>query len=381
MAQIEIVIDDREQKVIPFFNGYNMPPNITFNVARINHGDYSIIYKNHILFVIERKTWTDLASSLRDGRKENNKKLLKIREETKCQLIYLIEGNPIPSSNKVFSRVPYKALRSHLDHLAFRDGIHMVYSKDTEHTVERIVELVKNYLTITPSPLIALDIKDADTKKDIDRRNTDELKKDGGESYKSGEIHEPPEPHIEKTPIEILKEKVPISDDVVIYKIWCCVPNITEKTACLFINKGYHISDLILGKLSKTEIYSTKYPNGYIIGNKRSEVIWNSTRIVKTHVNPIFIKMLNQVNGITKITALAILNVISFEKLLNGDISIKELSEIKKSQVGRKLGVKAASDIIKWFSKSNSGGVDGTVSVIDDSASISDVSTGFGDSI
>ena len=395
MAQIEIVIDDREQKVIPFFNGYDMPPNITFNVARINHGDYSIIYKNHILFVIERKTWTDLASSLRDGRKENNKKLLKIREETKCQLIYLIEGNPIPSSNKVFSRVPYKALRSHLDHLAFRDGMHMVYSKDTEHTVERIVELVKNYLTITPSPLIALDIKESEdkrntyTKKDIDRRNTDELKKDGGESYKSGET---PEPHIEKTqieilkektpieilkektPIEILKEKVPISDDVVIYKIWCCVPNITEKTACLFINKGYHISDLILGKISKNEIYSTKYPNGYIIGNKRSEVIWNSTRIVKTHINPIFIKMLNQVNGITKITALAILNVISFEKLLNGDISIKELSEIKKSQAGRKLGVKAASDLIKWFSKSNSGVVGGTVSVIDDSANISDVS-------
>jgi ERCC4-type nuclease len=400
MAQIEIVIDDREQKVIPFFNGYAMPPNITFNVARINHGDYSIIYKNHILFVIERKTWTDLASSLRDGRKENNKKLLKIREETKCQLIYLIEGNPIPSSNKVFSRVPYKALRSHLDHLAFRDGMHMVYSKDTEHTVERIVELVKNYLTITPSPLIALDIKDteekrnADIKKDTDRGNTDDSKKDGGESYKSGETPEPLEPHIEilkektpieilkeKTPIEILKEKVPISDDVVIYKIWCCVPNITEKTACLFINKGYHISDLILGKISKNEIYSTKYSNGYIIGNKRSEVIWNSTRIVKTHINPIFIKMLTQVNGITKITALAILNVISFEKLLNGDISIKELSEIKKSQAGRKLGVKAASDLIKWFSKSNSGGVDGTVSVIDDSASISDVSTGFGDSI
>ena len=366
MAQIEIVIDDREQKVIPFFNGYTMPPNITFNVSRINHGDYSIIYKNHILFVIERKTWTDLASSLRDGRKENNKKLLKIREETKCQLIYLIEGNPIPSSNKVFSRVPYKALRSHLDHLAFRDGMHMVYSKDTEHTVERIVELVKNYLTITPSPLIALDIKETDTK-----RTTDELKKDGGESYKSDEIPELPEPHIEKTPIEILKEKVPISDDIVIYKIWCCVPNITEKTACLFINKGYHISDLILGKLSKNEIYSTKYSNGYIIGNKRSEVIWNSTRIVKTHVNPIFIKMLTQVNGITKITALAILNVISFEKLLNGDISIKELSEIKKSQAGRKLGVKAASDLIKWFSKSISGGVDGSVSVIDDSSSIS----------
>ena len=343
MAQIEIVIDDREQKIIPFFNGFVMPPNITFKVSRINHGDYSIIYKNHILFVIERKTWNDLAASLKDGRKENTKKLLKIREETKCQLIYLIEGNPIPASTKKFCRVPYKALRSHLDHLAFRDGIHMVYSKDNEHTVERIVELVKNYLTITPSPLDKLDELDV---LNI-TRTIDDLKKNGGELN---------EQIIKKTPIEILKEKVPISTDAINYKIWECVPNITEKTACLFINNGYHISDLILGKISKKEIYSMKYANGYIIG-KRSEVIWNSTRCVENIENTIFIKMMSQLNGITKSTASIILNTISFESLLTGNISIQTISEIKKSQSSRKIGIKAASDIIKWFSNSgtNSG--------------------------
>ena len=56
MNQIEIIVDDREQKVIPYFNGITMPPNMTFQVSRVNFGDYSVLYKGHILFIIERKT-------------------------------------------------------------------------------------------------------------------------------------------------------------------------------------------------------------------------------------------------------------------------------------------------------------------------------------
>lgn len=327
MAQIDIVIDDREQHVIPYFNSAEMPPNIKFKVSRINHGDYSVLYKDYILFIIERKTWKDLAASLQDGRKENVKKLLKIREETGCQLIYLIEGNPIPKPTIKFCRVPYKALRSHLDHLAFRDGIHMVYSQNIKNTVDRILELIKNYLTITPSPLIEIDILT-----------------DGYEIPNN----------IDGGGITKLKEKTPVTDESIIYKIWCCVPNITEKTACLFINKGYHISDLILGNISKDSIYSMTYPNGYIIG-KRSEKIWKSTRLStetpNTDINNVFIKMLTQINGITKKTASTILNNISFEKLLKGEIPPDEIKEILKSANGRKVGPKISNDIIKWFVK------------------------------
>lgn len=333
MAQIDIVIDDREQHVIPHFNSVEMPPNITFKVSRINHGDYSVLYKDYILFIIERKTWKDLAASLRDGRKENVKKLLKIREETGCQLIYLIEGNPIPKSTMKFCRVPYKALRSHLDHLAFRDGIHMVYSQNIKNTVERILELIKNYLTITPSPLIEID------------------KLTGGVEMTENSTR--------GDGIDKLKEKIPVTDESINYKIWCCVPNITEKTACLFVDRGYHISDLILGNnISKDSIYSMKYPNGYIIG-KRSEKIWQSTRIHPAIVNDInslstnaiFIKMLTQINGITKNIASIILNNISFEKLLKGEISPDEIKEIHKSANGRKVGPKISGYIIKFFVK------------------------------
>jgi ERCC4-type nuclease len=358
MDQIEIIVDDREQKVIPYFNGITMPPNMTFKVSRVNHGDYSVLYKDYILFIIERKTWTDLAASLRDGRKENNKKLFKIRQATGCHLIYLIEGNPIPSSTTKFGRVPYKALRSHLDHLAFRDGVHMVYSKNNKNTVERIIELVKNYLTITPSPLIEIDKLVEQT------QNNGECKTGGG--------------------IDKLKEKIPITANTIIYKIWCCVPNITEKTACLFINKGYHISDLILGNIKKEEIYTMKYPNGYVIG-KRSEKIWTSTRPNDTNPkNPVFIKMLTQLNGITKKTAEIILNKISFKKILNGGVSIDEIKEIHKSPEGRKVGPKASGEIIRWFSKSESSiilsepsedtSIISSISAVDNSLAYGDVS-------
>ena len=314
---INIIIDDRERHVMPYFNEFVMPPNITYAVDRITYGDYSVLYKENILFVIERKTWKDLASSIRDGRKENVNKLLKLRTDTGCQILYLIEGNPIPSADTKFCRIPYKALRSHLDHLAFRDNIHIVHSKDIKNTVSRIVELITNYLTISPSPLLKFDTLPL-------------------EIQEQGSIK--------------LKEKIQKSPESLIYKIWCCIPNITEKTACLFIDEKYHISDLILGKITKDKIYSMKYTNGYIIG-KRSEKIWSSSRISDNNI-PIFIKMLSQINNVTKKTASTILTNISFEKILNGESSIDCIKEIQKT-ANRKVGIKVATEIIKCFLKKN----------------------------
>jgi ERCC4-type nuclease len=307
---IEIIVDTRERMVIPFFNEYSNSLDVKFSIQQVNVGDYSILYNGNILFVIERKTWKDLASSMRDGRKHNVNKMIKLREDTGCQIIYLIEGNPLPPSNTKFCRVPYKALRSHLDHLSFRDNIHIVHSKNTKHTVERIYELIKNFLSIKPSPLLKYDIAG------------------------SGE--------------EQLKEKTEITPEAINYKIWCCVPGINEITASLFIHKGYHISDLVLGKISKDEIYALKYSNNSIIGS-RSNKIWNNSRINET-TEIYFIKMLSQISGITKKTAEIILKSINLEELLNDNININTLSEIKKSP-NRKVGNKIASSILLYFIK------------------------------
>ena len=79
---MNIIIDDRERSVIPFFDSIkNNKNNITYKVSRINYGDYSVNYNNNIIFIIERKTWKDLSQSIRDGRKDNIAKLIELRDK------------------------------------------------------------------------------------------------------------------------------------------------------------------------------------------------------------------------------------------------------------------------------------------------------------
>ena len=71
---MELIIDDRESKVVPYFNSselFTKSDDITFKVDRCNIGDYCISFNKEIVIIIERKSWKDLASSIRDGRKEN----------------------------------------------------------------------------------------------------------------------------------------------------------------------------------------------------------------------------------------------------------------------------------------------------------------------
>lgn len=315
MEQIQIIVDDREQHVIPYFNEFESHPTIVYKIMRVNIGDYNVIYKGNILMSIERKTWKDLAGSIKDGRKENVNKMIKLREEVGCHLFYLIEGNPLPKPNVKYGRISSKNLRSHLDHLMLRDNIHIIYSKDKKNTVERIFQLVQNYLSIKPSPL----------------NKFNDMTKN---SSKNGEG------------IAKLKEKIIITPESIVYKIWCCVPNITEKTSNLFINQGYHISDLILGNITKDQIFSMKYENGYIIG-ARSNKIWNCSRI-KTSNNKVFIKMLSCIPGITKKTADIILSTISFDDLIKGNIDLNTISSIKKTEK-TKIGPCAGVNVLKYF--------------------------------
>ena len=141
---MNIIIDDREKKIIEIIDNYK----IDYKIERINIGDIAICYYNKIIAIIERKTWNDLSSSIIDGRKENVNKLLLLRNKIDCKIFYFIEGNIDPKPNSRFNRIAYKNLRSHLDHLIFRDDIHIIHTKNTDCLINRIIELMNNYLTI-----------------------------------------------------------------------------------------------------------------------------------------------------------------------------------------------------------------------------------------
>ena len=144
-----IIVDDRERAIFPYLEQPAKASQISYAIRRINVGDYAICCDKQIKMIIERKTWEDLAASFRDGRKANVAKLLSARQETGCILTYLIEGPACPRPGALFGRIPINNLRAHLDHLALRDNIHIIYSSDLAYSGMRLFELAKNMRSLT----------------------------------------------------------------------------------------------------------------------------------------------------------------------------------------------------------------------------------------
>jgi ERCC4-type nuclease len=306
-----IVIDKRERAIIPFFKQLQSNAGIPYFVEHMTTGDIAICYRSYILIIIERKTWADLGSSIKDGRKSNIEKLKRLRTDTECQVAYLIEGNPCPNPTTKYARIPQKNLRSHLDHLAFRDGVHMIYAKSCNDTARRVFELTKNYGTITPSPL-----------KKIDKLLDGDEPKTGGE--------------------EKLRTKHESSDELILFKMWCSFPYITEKTANLFVTGGYKLKDLILDNIPKKNIAVMKYASGTLIGTKRAANMIKFAKLQKTQV-----KIMSEIPSVTAKTAKLILEKFSIEELLE-ITEVDKISKIQKTEKA-KIGVASAKKIIKFL--------------------------------
>jgi ERCC4-type nuclease len=309
---MEIIVDDREKAIIPHMETASEKYHIDYKVQRNTVGDYVIVYKGYILLVIERKTWTDLSASMRDGRKENIEKLIKLRESTGCQIAYLIEGNATPSVDKKYGRLPVKNLRAHLDHLAFRDGVHMIYSKDEEYTANRLFELAQNYFSIKTV------IKEID----ILETTSDEVSKVQDKQTMSIGINE-----------QLLR----------------CVPGVGSIISTLLAELGITILSLYNEEHTDEEISRIKYPTGSAVGIEKGRRIALGTKKMidsSSAVNKkIHIRILSTVPLISKTTAEKILDNYSLSDIMSGNVSIEDIANIQRSTKS-KIGKKAAENII-----------------------------------
>lgn len=336
MSNLKLTIDARERAVIPFFKEEN--PNIDLEVKQIQIGDYAISHGDNILFCIERKSWRDLSGSIKDGRIENVNKLISLREKTNCKLFYLIEGRARNAPNKRFARIPYKSLLSHLDHLMFRDNIHIIYSNDEEDTAVRLIELCNSYLTLNIKPTIGAGGVSLEGVEGVSASSVENPGGVDGQSIDGA-----------STNIALLTTVIPKTDLQIIYNLWCAIPQITTKTATLFIDANYHISDLILGKITKETISTIRYPNGTIIGKRADKIIK-----IKDSDDPAnykhYCNIIAEIPGVTKKTAMIILMKATFDELITGHLSINELSLIKKTEKS-KIGDSVAKKIYKFLVK------------------------------
>jgi ERCC4-type nuclease len=312
---LKLVVDDRERAVIPFFK--DEYEDIEIEVKRIQIGDYVIMQGDHILFAIERKSWVDLSASIKDGRTKNVDKLISLREQTGCKIFYLIEGKTRSAPTKRYARIPFKSLQTHLDHLMVKNNIFMVYSSNAEDSAVRLIEFCTNYLSLNITG-----------GKNIFTDRDEEIVTNG--------INE----------MSLLTTTVKKTDLQIIYNLWSQIPNITSKTATLFIEK-YHISDLFLGNISKDEISTLKYPNSTIIGKRAAKII--AVQDNDNHQNyKHYCNILAELPMITKKTAAKVLLEVTFNDLLRGELSEETIANIQKTPKV-KVGKAAAANIYKFL--------------------------------
>jgi ERCC4-type nuclease len=129
----KITIDCREKLLIDICKDKG----ISIHIKQLDIGDIIITDKDDKVFcIMERKSLTDLSSSIRDGRYSEQKNRL-LKNFSKKNIMYLIEDYISFSSLALCS----KKVESSIIHSLFRDEIKIMFTINANDTVAAIVSI------------------------------------------------------------------------------------------------------------------------------------------------------------------------------------------------------------------------------------------------
>lgn len=131
-----IEVDYREKKFIELTKKYKQLDNIIY-VKNLNIGDI-IIYNENNRIIIERKTETDLISSIKDGRYKEQKIRLLNENNNNTIIIYIIEGNSVSNGN---NNINSSMFHGSLISMVFRDNINILRTFNINETVILILKI------------------------------------------------------------------------------------------------------------------------------------------------------------------------------------------------------------------------------------------------
>lgn len=319
-----LAIDKRERDIIDLLktNTTNWLDSkgrkIEWRAEHLTVGDYIVFYNKQAVLVIERKTWTDLAASMRDGRKENIRKLTQYRDQTGTKIAYLIEGQAFPSKNAKFARIPYYNLRAHLDHLLIRDRIIELRSANHQGTIDRMFEFIKSMSSLLPVDYLPI----------------------------VGGVPAIAEVATEGDHLELAQVAFKATDDEIATRLWCCIPGISHTSVRLF--SGHHISELLLGQLTTEQVSKFSYGNGRVLGNKKAKKILAVAKLKNQSNKPHYLRILSSLPGISRPTAEKILEAFSMTQIMTNWTTIRpQLVELSRGK--QRLGESAVATIEKFL--------------------------------
>jgi ERCC4-type nuclease len=316
---------------------------IKFVKKTINVGDYAIVLPgstNALAAVFERKTWADLAGSIKDNRMTQQfKNMENIRRKTGCKVYYIIEGLMYRSDTTIVSRIPYKNLYAKLIHNSLRD-IHFIQSRSPEHTCVLLLKYTRAIIKLrslgeirfgsTFNDKIQRLIHEYPEKKELVKLlEQDKSAVVGGSPADMSELHE-----------KVIKE----NSDIVI-NIFRQLPGAGLVIASELV-KHVTLREVFTGKKSATteKIANIKCPSGMSIGFVKARKIVNAPETV-------YPKMLTQIRGVSDKIADFILQKYSMKSILLGETTGEDLAELVFSK--RRIGVigKRIAEVLSYGEK------------------------------
>ena len=130
-----IKFDNREKELIKILEtkGYEV------TLENLDIGDIQIVdlVSKEIIIVIERKTLSDLSSSIKDGRYKEQKERLIHSIKNSVRKIILIEGNDLNKFN-----LPNQTLNSVIINTMIRDNLHIYLTDNKDNTIEFIENII-----------------------------------------------------------------------------------------------------------------------------------------------------------------------------------------------------------------------------------------------
>jgi ERCC4-type nuclease len=142
---MKLYIDNREPKqIINYLNVLNENRKYTIEVTNLEVGDYLIYDEIHerTLVIIERKSLSDLESSIKDGRYNEQSFRLDGNSLPNHNIYYLIEGNIINYRNDKFKGTLYSSLVS----ISYYKGFSILNSVNNIESAELINSFVNKLL-------------------------------------------------------------------------------------------------------------------------------------------------------------------------------------------------------------------------------------------
>ena len=138
---MNIEIDYREHRVIEIAQETRKVP---FEVKALDIGDFILKRDQDVLFVVERKTISDLSASITSGRfREQKKRLVESTGGNQDKIVFVIE-----QTGK--STLPRKTIDSAIQNLIFKHGFKCIFTRNTKDTFDQLVSIVEKCTDLKP---------------------------------------------------------------------------------------------------------------------------------------------------------------------------------------------------------------------------------------